>query len=893
MTDKEMKPTLPGEGLGVLLLVVGLIPLVLVSTALVKSGGESVENLKPMARVANGFVRALGYAPSLLLYGCMTTLGGALFLGYSVHRPGRHLLGMVGVTLGVATLAGSIFAGGGGVLGDAIGGTLSRGLGMPLGILIGLAIVSATVVVAYLDGKIPMPKKLGTGATLSTALTELDDAGVSNAESSALAADASTLAYMEELWKGPADTIQIHPIPPSPYPEDVRLKGEVPKGASPLTKQAPPETAEDVQQQTTPEADPVAASQAGSSEADAHRWERAKAKLQAELSADSDLGTRAVSDADTASADDPFRSTIPVESQAQDNVVPAEIDLPKSDLPPGVRPLVVDQVRPLDAPSHSTSPISPVWERAKSEDVPLVDESGELDIVMDLSDFTEPAAPEGTAADAGTLPKLNFESLEFESKEVPSATPQAAADQEAPARPIWEEPQEKGQSAEALSTAHDPFAGESSTQDPAEALADLTEAEDAVLNQIDELEDELEREMEKIRRMEAQTEGLLMGAGSSIAQDQPVAIGNEPGLFGELETTAEAEELVAEEEPELAEDEECEEEELEEGEKEAAEFEEEDEENENENEEEGEDEEEEEGELEEGEIEEEEELEEGEEYEYEEDEEEEEEDEDEEKPAAAELEEGEEEEEEEEEEEGELEEGEEYEYEEDEEEEDEDEEKPAAAELEEGEEEEEEEEEEEGELEEGEEYEYEEEEEDEEEEEEEEEEPAAATELEEGEEEEELEESEEEAAELEDGEEEEEEEDGDDEEEGEYEEYEYEEFEEEEGEEEEEEEEEETAEASDEEPEVEIQPAPSARKATGRSAKWSHGDLIREAGVFLIERDRVGVSLLQRQFELEFDAAQALLAEIEEAGLIEPYMGGQKRAILLDLEAWLDRSPSS
>jgi hypothetical protein len=36
-----------------------------------------------------------------------------------------------------------------------------------------------------------------------------------------------------------------------------------------------------------------------------------------------------------------------------------------------------------------------------------------------------------------------------------------------------------------------------------------------------------------------------------------------------------------------------------------------------------------------------------------------------------------------------------------------------------------------------------------------------------------------------------------------------------------------------------------------------------------------------------------LLAEIEEAGLIEPYMGGQKRAILLDLEAWLDRSPSS
>lgn len=881
MSDKELKPELPGERLGALLLMLGVPPLVLVLTSLAKGAPEPGMEPKGMSAVAQHVVRALGYLPSILLYGSMSLLGGVLFLGYTVRNTGRHLLGMVGITLGVATMASAVQIEAGGVLGDILGGSIAKGMGATVGIIIGLVIVTATVVVAYLDGKIPMPKKLGTGATLSTALTELDDSGVSNAESSALAADASTLAYMEELWKGPAETIQVHPIPPSPYPEDVRLKGEVPKGASPLpTAAAAPET-EDVQEET--ESD-EAVSQVGTGEGVSHRWERPKAKSSAELGADSDLGADPIEDADAASADDPFRSTVPVESLSQADLEPVDCKLPVPELPPGVRPLVVDEVQPVDVEARMDSPVSPVWERAKTDPAPLVeeiDESEELDIVMDLPEVDAPAElPEVSAAEPEALPKLNFESLEFEAEEQASAP--AETHPETGSSPIWESSEADAQSTEPVSSAADPFAGDLSEQDQVEALAELSEAEEAVLEQIDDLEDELEREMEKIRNLEAKTEGLMAGgafadsteveASMEVSEPAPIeeataqiseeeseveemefVVVDGPGLFGEAEESTEDEE-TPEETLEVAEDEEEEYEE----EEEEAELEE------------GEEYEEEEGELEEGEEYEEEEeegeLEEGEEYEYEEEEESEEEE-----PAAAELEE--EEYEEEEEEEAELEEGEEYEEEEEE------------AELEEGE------------LEEGEEYEYEEEEEAEEE-------PAAAeleeeeeeedAELEEGEEYEEEEEEEyEEAAELEDG----EEGDGEEEEEEEYEEYEYEEFEEEEEAEEAEledpEEEEETVEASDEEPEVELQPAPQSRRKVGRDSKWSHGDLVREAGAFLIERDRVGVSLLQRQFELEFEDAQALLDEFEEAGLIEPYMGGQKRAILLDLEAWLERSTSS
>jgi len=64
--------------------------------------------------------------------------------------------------------------------------------------------------------------------------------------------------------------------------------------------------------------------------------------------------------------------------------------------------------------------------------------------------------------------------------------------------------------------------------------------------------------------------------------------------------------------------------------------------------------------------------------------------------------------------------------------------------------------------------------------------------------------------------------------------------------------------------------------------------LMKAADLFL-DRDRVAVSLLQRQFQLDFEESCAVLDELQERGLIGPYLGGNRRDILLSREEWLER----
>jgi DNA segregation ATPase FtsK/SpoIIIE-like protein len=47
--------------------------------------------------------------------------------------------------------------------------------------------------------------------------------------------------------------------------------------------------------------------------------------------------------------------------------------------------------------------------------------------------------------------------------------------------------------------------------------------------------------------------------------------------------------------------------------------------------------------------------------------------------------------------------------------------------------------------------------------------------------------------------------------------------------------------------------------------------------------------MLQRSFDLDFKEATALLDQLQEAGLIGPYLGGQKRDLLLTAEEWRER----
>ncbi|MFT7170374.1 MAG: hypothetical protein ACI80K_003522 [Paracoccaceae bacterium] len=78
-------------------------------------------------------------------------------------------------------------------------------------------------------------RRPGAPATLGDALARGGTEGVSHDEAAALAPDDKTLAYMEDVWRRASHSMdQPEPIPASPYPEDVRLKGGIPDGAVPF-----------------------------------------------------------------------------------------------------------------------------------------------------------------------------------------------------------------------------------------------------------------------------------------------------------------------------------------------------------------------------------------------------------------------------------------------------------------------------------------------------------------------------------------------------------------------------------------------------------------------------------------------------------------------------------
>lgn len=87
--------------------------------------------------------------------------------------------------------------------------------------------------------------------------------------------------------------------------------------------------------------------------------------------------------------------------------------------------------------------------------------------------------------------------------------------------------------------------------------------------------------------------------------------------------------------------------------------------------------------------------------------------------------------------------------------------------------------------------------------------------------------------------------------------------------------------------EVVLEPKPPRAGTAGRGKVLA--DVIIEAGCLFLERERVAVSMLQRQFGLDFEESCAVLDELQESGLIGPYLGGQQRDILLTREEWLQR----
>ncbi|MEO6709863.1 MAG: DNA translocase FtsK [Planctomycetota bacterium] len=66
-------------------------------------------------------------------------------------------------------------------------------------------------------------------------------------------------------------------------------------------------------------------------------------------------------------------------------------------------------------------------------------------------------------------------------------------------------------------------------------------------------------------------------------------------------------------------------------------------------------------------------------------------------------------------------------------------------------------------------------------------------------------------------------------------------------------------------------------------------DLVFRSGLLFLAHKRVAVSMLQREFSLDFKQATAVLDQLQQQGLIGPYLGGQRRDILLTAEEWRAR----
>jgi hypothetical protein len=83
-------------------------------------------------------------------------------------------------------------------------------------------------------------------------------------------------------------------------------------------------------------------------------------------------------------------------------------------------------------------------------------------------------------------------------------------------------------------------------------------------------------------------------------------------------------------------------------------------------------------------------------------------------------------------------------------------------------------------------------------------------------------------------------------------------------------------------------PASRAEKAPGRGLD-PEKKLLVEVGCMFVDRGRVAVSMLQRQYGMDFDAACRVLDDLQEMGLIGPYLGGKSRDILLTREQWMEK----
>lgn len=256
MNDSKRKGVFGADLLGPLIFTGATIIGVSVMIALLK--GLPGENARGLGALARAVMLAVGPMPALFFAIGTAVLGGRVFLRGDFERLSRDFSGVLGTSAGLAILLGALSDTAGGGLGASTGGWLSTHLTFVVGGIVGLACFLAPIWLTWIresdwagiksrqEDRLSMAVSHGVGGSTETGGFERGD-GVSAEEAMALLPDTEKIEAAEaaaaSISKPEVEEALSGGIPDwvhknessNPYPEDPRLVGEIPVGAQPLT----------------------------------------------------------------------------------------------------------------------------------------------------------------------------------------------------------------------------------------------------------------------------------------------------------------------------------------------------------------------------------------------------------------------------------------------------------------------------------------------------------------------------------------------------------------------------------------------------------------------------------------------------------------------------------
>ena len=88
---------------------------------------------------------------------------------------------------------------------------------------------------------------------------------------------------------------------------------------------------------------------------------------------------------------------------------------------------------------------------------------------------------------------------------------------------------------------------------------------------------------------------------------------------------------------------------------------------------------------------------------------------------------------------------------------------------------------------------------------------------------------------------------------------------------------------------IESAPVAGAKNNMQESGGPERDELFVEAGMFIIEKDKASIGLLQRMFRIGFNRAARIMDQMEQEKIIGPYEGAKPRTVLLTRAQWQER----